>query len=116
MTFPLIVPVDDILKDFTFVISFERDLFNTAKTIHDAQVQLCSELDICCSFSADDRADKRLADAYDPVRYRMCPVIIHVLLLIVDLLYDLYQSLLLIIRLIAVISEPADIVKVSFDI
>ena len=40
------------------------------------------------------RAEKRLADAYDPVRHRMCPVIVHVLLLFVDLLYDLYQSLL----------------------
>ena len=116
MTFPLIIPVDDILKDLTLVIGFERKLFDASQAIHDTQVQLCSELDICCSFSADDRADKRLADAYDPVRYRMCPVIVHVLLLFVDLLYDLYQSLLLIIRLIAVISEPADIVEVSFDI
>ena len=115
MTFSLIIPVDDILKDLTLVIGFERDLFNTAKTIHDAQVQLCSELDICCSFSADDRTDKRLADAYDPVQHRMCPVIVHVLLLFADLLYDLYQSLLFVICLIAVISEPADVVKVSFD-
>ena len=46
----------------------------------------------------------------------MCPVIVHVLLLFADLLYDLYQSLLFSIRLIAVISEPEDVVKVYFDI
>ena len=59
-------------------------MLDTCPTIRNTDVQLGSELHRLSRLSADDRADKRLADADNAIRNAVRPVVVYVLLLLID--------------------------------
>ena len=81
------------------------------------QVEFQPEFNRRLRFTANDRADKRLSDAYDPVCDPVGMVIKHVLLLIVDFSNRIQQALFPVLKLIALfLHEAVDISHVTLHI
>lgn len=86
MTGTFTVSFDRTYQHISFVVGIIGKLLQRCHAVFiNAKIQLCAELHGCCRLPAHNGTYVRLADAHDPVRYRVNIVCVHVLLLIVHL-------------------------------
>ena len=69
---------------FALVVGIERNFLDSGVSIGYAHVQFGSELHRVLGFSADNRADKRLADTNDAILHFVRPACVHVELLFIQ--------------------------------